>query len=100
MRWPLAFIPLTVAGWKKILGECGYTITNLDSGPMRVLNPLSMLQDEGPAGVARITRNLATHKGLRERVMSTKAVIESHTDTSGYFAIMIMNEYANRPGSE
>ena len=46
-----------------------------------------MLQDEGPAGVAKIAWNLATHKDLRERVVSTKAVIESHADTLGYIAL-------------
>lgn len=56
-------------------------------GPMRVLNPRSMLQDEGPAGVAKIAWNLATHKDLRERVESTKSVIESHKDTLGYIAL-------------
>jgi hypothetical protein len=83
----IGFHPLTVPGWKKILDECGYKITNLDYGPMRVLSPRSMLQDEGPAGVAKIAWNLATHKDLRMRVVSTKAVIESHTDTLGYIAL-------------
>ena len=83
----IGFHPLTVLGWKKILDECGYKITNLNSGPMRVLSPRSMLQDEGPAGVAKIVWNLATHKDLRERVVSTKAVIESHKDTLGYIAL-------------
>jgi hypothetical protein len=96
---------------KKILDECGYKITNLENGPMRVLIPRSsMLQVEGPAGAAKIAWNLATHKDLRERVVSTKAVIESHTDRLGYIhclachqETMIMKEYAwscNRPGFE
>jgi hypothetical protein len=54
---------------------------------MRVLSPRSMLQDEGPAGVAKIAWNLATQMDLRERVVSTKAVIQLHSDTLGYIAL-------------
>jgi hypothetical protein len=83
----IGFHPLTVDGWRKILDECGYEITNIEGGPMRVLSPTSMLRDEGPSGVAKIAWNLATHKDLRERVVSTKAVINSNSDTLGYVIV-------------
>jgi predicted O-methyltransferase YrrM len=83
----IGFYPLTVEGWVQLVEECGYTITNIENGPMRFLNPRSMLQDEGPAGVINIAWNLATHEDLRERVLSTKAVLESHSDTLGYVAL-------------
>jgi hypothetical protein len=67
---------LTVPGWKKNLYEYGYKITNLD-----------MLEDEGPTVVAKIARNLTTHKDQRERVVSTKVVTESHKDILGYIAL-------------
>ena len=83
----IGFYPLTVDGWRKILDECGYKITNIEGGPMRVLTPVSMLKDEGPSGVAKIAWNLATHKDLRERVISTKAVINANADTLGYVIV-------------
>jgi predicted O-methyltransferase YrrM len=76
--------PLTIPGWKEVLEECGFEITHIEYGPLRVLNPKNLLQDEGPVGVARIAWNLVTHKDLRDRVRETKAVINEYSDTLGY----------------
>jgi predicted O-methyltransferase YrrM len=80
----IGYHPLTIPGWKEVIEECGFEITHIEYGPLRVLNPKNLLQDEGSMGVARIVWNLATHKDLRDRMRETKAVINEYRDTLGY----------------
>ena len=86
------FSPLTVDGWKQLLQECGYRITHEEKGPLLTLSPKTMLADEGPQGTARIAFNLATHSDLRKRVLATKAVLASHSDTLGYILVRAVRD--------
>lgn len=81
------FSPMTMDGWKSLLEDCGYRITHQEKGPLLTLRPQIMLRDEGPSGVATIAYNLATHRDLRERVVRTKAVLASHSESLGYILV-------------
>lgn len=85
-----AFNPLPVEGpdsWRELFEECGYKITNLETGSLRILHPRNLWQDEGPAGVAKIAFNLATKRSLRDRVLGTKAVVGQHNGSLGYIIL-------------
>jgi hypothetical protein len=71
----IGFHPLTDEGWRDLLDRSGFEITHLEAGPLAVLNPKNLLQDEGPLGLAKIAWNLATKPDLRERVVSTRKVL-------------------------
>ena len=83
----IGFYPLTVDAWEDLLDRNGYKITHLETGPIRVLNPKNMLQDEGPSGFAKIAWNLATHPDLRERVKETRSMVQAHSDSLGYIIL-------------
>ena len=80
----IGFHPMPLRNWIDMLETSGYKVTREVHGPMKLLNPKNLLQDEGPVGLAQIAWNLATKPELRERVLSTKKVIDSHSEHLGY----------------
>lgn len=83
----VGFHPMTLDGWKELLSKCGFEISELEHGSLRLLNPSSMFRDEGLTGIARIAWNLATQQDLRDRVVETKRVIDNHRDSLGYMIL-------------
>jgi len=81
------FEPLTEQGWKDLLENNNYRVTNFRVGPMSLLHPTSMLVDEGPLGVAKIAWNLVIHADLRHRVVETRAAMMKYSDVLGYIII-------------
>ena len=79
--------PLTTETWLHILEESGFTITDIETGPIQLLKPLTMLQDEGVLGAAQIGFNLATQEHLRERFIQTRAVLENYESAIGYMIV-------------
>ena len=88
------FSPLTVQGWKSLLQGCGYRITHEEQGPLLTFSPKTVLRDEGPSGVARMAYNLATRRDLRERVLRTKSILSSHSDSLGYILVRAVHDDA------
>lgn len=76
----IGFLPISVQDWKQMLETSDYEVTHEAHGPLKLLNPKNLWQDEGPAGIARIAWNLASKPALRERVISTKKVLDSHSE--------------------
>jgi len=83
----VGFHPLTLAEWSDLLEQNGYQVTHTQCGPLQFLNPIHILQDEGLGGMGKIAWNLATHADLRQRVLSTKQMMESHRDHLGYIIL-------------
>lgn len=83
----IGFNPETQDDWKALMEEAGWEVTHVQTGPMRLLNPIALLEEEGLWGVARMVWNLATHSDLRNRVLTTKAVLQSHKDDIGFIIL-------------
>jgi len=83
----IGFNPMTLDGWRELVSDCGFQVCETEHGSLRLLNPSSLLRDEGVKGVARIAWNLATHKELRDRVVETKRVIDANRDSLGYLIL-------------
>jgi len=79
--------PLTTDGWIHVLEESGFAITDIETGPIRLIKPLTILQDEGPAGAANFAWSLATQEEIRDRFFSTREVLESYETTLGYMIV-------------
>jgi len=79
--------PLTTHGWIHVLEESGFAITDIETGPVRLVQPLTILQDEGPWGAAQIGWNLATQPELRERFERTRQVLQDYENITGYIIV-------------
>jgi hypothetical protein len=83
----IGFHPLTVEGWRDLVTKCDYEITQLETGPIRFLNPITLVRDEGIIGASRVAWNLLVHSDLRDRILATKSLLVSHGETLGYIII-------------
>ena len=73
--------PLTVAEWKALLEENGFRVRSAATTPMHLLEPGRLLQDEGVAGVARITWNLLRDPVARARVLDMRHTFRRFLDS-------------------
>ena len=83
----IGFHPLTKEGWTSLLDEVGYEVRQIESGPIHILNPITILQDEGPKRTAKIAWNIATDAKSRQRITETRRTIKSHENDLGYILI-------------
>jgi cyclopropane fatty-acyl-phospholipid synthase-like methyltransferase len=88
----IGFVPETSEMWQELLSNAGFSIDYVVTGEIAILNPLSLLKDEGVRGVANIAYNIATQPYLRSRVLSTKRMISKHSKELGYIAIVATKE--------
>lgn len=75
----IGFFPETLDTWKQLLEEAGFTVDQVQTGPIRMLTPFSLLQDEGLMAAASIFKNLAVNPYLRSRVMATRQIMANHS---------------------
>lgn len=85
----IGFNPMSIEAWTELLSKCGFAVSNIEHGSLRLLNPKSLVRDEGIRGAARIAWNLATKKDLRDRIVQTKSVIDSYRDCLGYMILRV-----------
>jgi len=85
----IGFKPETVEIWQQLLIDAGYTnIEHVSTGDLAVLNPISLIKDEGLIGFAKIVFNVATHPYERSRMMAVRNEISKHADDLGYITIV------------
>lgn len=70
--------PLTINEWKTLLEEEGFRILSVKTRTMRLLQPLRMVDDEGPLGVLKIIFNLLRNPSARKRIMHMRATFRKH----------------------
>ena len=83
----IGFHPLTIQGWTELLDEAGYEVKRIETGPIQILSPATVLQDEGLDRAVKIAWNIATDASIRSRVMETRRTIKSHQHDLGYILI-------------
>lgn len=79
--------PLTTEGWIRALEDSGFRITDIETGPIQLIKPASVVHDEGLLGAIQIGLNLATHEDLRERFWRTREVLEDYENEIGYLIV-------------
>lgn len=85
----IGFIPETSEVWQQLLSDAGFTnIDHVATGDIAILNPLSVIKDEGMLGFANIVFNVVTQPYLRSRMLATKRTIGKHTGELGYITII------------
>jgi len=85
----IGFKPETTETWQQLLLDAGYTnIEHVSTGDLAVLNPISLIKDEGLFGFAKIVFNVATHPYERSRMIAVRNEISKHADDLGYITIV------------
>lgn len=62
--------PLTMPGWRELLGEAGFTVTEAAVAPMRLLDPRRMVADEGLLRAGRIIVRALRDPVARRRIQA------------------------------
>ena len=84
----IGFYPETKGTWIALMKESGFdNIRECEVGDIGILNPSSLLRDEGLKGVARIAKNIVTHPYARSRVFATRKALSAHRKDLGYIII-------------
>jgi len=85
----IGFKPETAEIWQQLLIDAGYTnIEHVSTGDLAVLNPISLIKDEGLFGFVKIVFNVATHPYERSRMIAVRNEISKHADDLGYITIV------------
>lgn len=88
--------PLTPAEWRQLLEDHGFEVEQVRIGEMGLLKPSQMLEDEGPAGVARIVVNAIRQPAARRRVLSMRSTFVKHDDSLASIGIVARVRDARR----
>lgn len=73
--------PLTVAEWSILLRGAGLDVQSAHTAPMELLRLRRNLQDEGIAGIARITGNLVRWPAARRRILDMRTTFNRYQDS-------------------
>jgi len=84
----IGFFPETPETWQKLLSDAGYEIEFVSTGDVAILNPMSLINDEGLVGFAKILANAAAEPYLRSRMLATRGAIARHSSDLGFIAII------------
>jgi SAM-dependent methyltransferase len=79
--------PLSESGWIDTFNNAGLKVQECQTGAMRLLNPISLIQDEGITGAAKFLWNLLTQKAIRERVLKMKNTFNQYSHDLGYIVM-------------
>lgn len=78
---------LTADGWSQMLGEAGFEVVKLDTGPMSLLTPRGLLRDEGLLGTLKIVGNVVTNAKIRKRVLAMRGFFSANANKLAHITI-------------
>lgn len=70
--------PLTVPEWRGLLEEEGFEVAHTSLAPMRLLEPMRLLRDEGLLGAARFIWNVLRNRDARDRVRAMRWIFRKY----------------------
>jgi len=79
--------PLTPSEWKELLARAGFEVTAEAVSPMRLLDPVQFVRDEGTRGTARFLVNFARDREARQRVLAMHRLFRRHRERLGAIAL-------------
>ena len=84
--------PLTDADWVNTFHQMGLTVTQQQTGAMKLLDPIQVLQDEGVVHTVQIVWNVLTQPILRDRILTMRRVLIQHQPDLGYITLCAVRE--------
>ncbi|MEB3356610.1 MAG: methyltransferase domain-containing protein [Synechococcales bacterium] len=79
--------PLSTADWMAACQQAGLTVNHHKAGPMTLLNPRRIAQEEGISTLLTIGWNLLTRPILRQRILSMRKTFLRHNSNLGYIVL-------------
>lgn len=83
--------PLSADGWRDVCQQAGLSVERHQSGPMTLLNPRHIAQEEGLATLLRLGWNLLTRPTVRQRILQMRQVFTRYGDDLGYLVLCARN---------
>ncbi|MEO1133971.1 MAG: hypothetical protein AAFX40_14870 [Cyanobacteria bacterium J06639_1] len=84
--------PLSVEGWQKACETAGLAIERCETGPMSLLNPRRIAQEEGFSTLLTMGWNVLTRPVLRQRILAMRKTFVRHGDDLGYVVFCAKKE--------
>lgn len=72
--------PLTVAEWRGLLEEAGFSLESHEIVAMHLLEPRRMIQDEGLVGALRFVLRVLRSPAARRRLLAIRRVFKKYAD--------------------
>jgi predicted O-methyltransferase YrrM len=76
--------PLSADGWIEACHQVGLTVEHHDAGPMTLLSPSRIAQEEGVSTLLTMGWNLLTRPVLRQRILAMRETFVRHGRDLGY----------------
>ncbi|MEM0979730.1 MAG: class I SAM-dependent methyltransferase [Cyanobacteria bacterium P01_H01_bin.58] len=85
--------PLPTEGWLSACQTAGLTVEHQDIGPMTLLNPNRIAQEEGVPTLIAIGWNMLTRPVLRQRILAMRDTFIRHGNDLGYIVLCARKEH-------
>ena len=89
-------VPLSPEGWITACQTAGLTVEDHDTGPMTLLNPRRIAQEEGLPTLLTIGWNMLTRPVLRQRILFMRETFLRHGSDLGYM-LLCARKCAEKP---
>ena len=80
----VGFYPETLETYRQILGEAGFELQEFETGPLRQLNPIFIIRDEGLIHSLQISMNIILNSRLRARLFEGRKVLSGLSHDLGF----------------
>ncbi|QSE87806.1 methyltransferase domain-containing protein (plasmid) [Rhodococcus pseudokoreensis] len=80
--------PLTHSEWRQLLTDGGFTVRTEETCPLLLLDPRTVLADEGPAGTAAILGRALTHPTVLPRLVKIWRTFHRYRDNLGAITLV------------
>ncbi|MEM6447663.1 MAG: class I SAM-dependent methyltransferase [Cyanobacteria bacterium P01_D01_bin.123] len=85
-------LPLSTAGWQEACQTAGLEIERCETGPMTLLNPGRIAQEEGLSTLLTMGWNVLTRPVLRQRILAMRETFLRHGADLGYVVLCTTKE--------
>lgn len=89
--------PLSESGWIEVCSAPGLSVSHHQTGAMELLNPLTLLRDEGIADTLKIAWNVLTRPPIRQRVLAMGRVFQQYRQELGYIVLCAQKSPGEAP---
>lgn len=79
--------PLSEASWTNLYEAAGLQVLQHQTGEMRLLNPIQIIQDEGLGGAIKFFWNALTQARIRNRLLAIRQVFQQYKKELGYIVL-------------
>ncbi len=84
--------PLPTEDWIAACQTAGLTVEHHKTGPMLLLNPRKIAQEEGVSTLVSVGWNMLTRPILRQRILAMRDTFNRHSDDLGYVVLCARKE--------